>query len=69
MILGYLESWAIFPGNDRDGWWRLAVQAHVTVCYGWAVDQSRGSNIAGIERSPGLHWTDFFLNSPIELEV
>lgn len=46
MILGYLESRTIFPGNDkRDGSLRLAVQPHVTVCYGWAAGQSQGSKV------------------------
>lgn len=53
MILGYLESRAIFPGNDkRDGLLRLAVQSHVTVCYGWAAGQSQGSKV---ERGENAH--------------
>lgn len=37
-IMGHLSrKW------QRDGWLRLAVQARVTVCYGWALGQSQGS--------------------------
>lgn len=59
MTLGYPESWAVFPGNDkRDGWLRSAVKAHVTVCSGWAVSQSQASRGSrGGDRSPGLDWT------------
>lgn len=47
-IMGHLSrKW------QRDGWLRLAVQAHVTVCYGWAVGQSRGSKCS---RGRSLTW-------------
>lgn len=40
---------------QRDGWLRLAVQAHVTVCYDWAGGQSQGCKCSA-DRKAHLAW-------------
>lgn len=70
-ITGYLSrKW------QRDGCLRLAVQAHVTVCYGWAVGQSQGSKCSSGRSLTWLtldrHWQGiqdeiFFPQTELEL--
>lgn len=59
VILGYLESWAIFPGNDREmaGWDWLFRLVSRSVMTGLLANH-RAVNAAVGEGSPGLHSTD-----------